>query len=199
MKLIAVLFQFLAILAISFPVQANWHAVIARKKAGGGSSTGYLGYSDETGSTDSNIGASPRVRALKVTAPNNGTLTRMRVYFSYNDATHLVRLGVYNDSSGNVGTLKATTAVINEGLANEARQWSAYYDLTAEGGDDLNISSGTTYWLAMYGQNGDVDYNYFTVTSGDAELSDSGSWSTFPTTGFTDSPRAPVIEAEYTY
>jgi len=174
------------------------YAQMIQTISGGGTTTGYLGYS--SAGTASTIGAADRQRMFKVTVPNAGTLKRIREYMArIDDSVYDVKWGVWrDDGSGNRGTLIGT-AECAESIADNAFQWTSWYDLSAEAGQNLDVSESEVVWFGGIYQNPNTDYSYQTVTSGDAEYDDGSTFPTLTSSAGVDTTRAQTIQVEYEY
>ena len=113
----------------------------AYSKSGGATPTpgvAYIGY-NTAGSTNDTNGTAGDMAAYSLPASSSFTATQMHLYL-HSAATGKVKCAIYSDSSGNPGSLLASTSE----LTNPGSGWQTFTGISQ------SITSGTAYWLVFW-------------------------------------------------
>jgi len=129
-----------------------------------------------TGAADQSIGTSTW-NAKKFTAGATGRLTKVELNLKYgtNPSQHL-EVAIYSDSGGSPSTLLASSSILSSEIT------ASYVYETARFVEAPVVSSGTSYWIVAYMQEGGTgDYKWSSTTAATTAKTSSnqgGSWAT---------------------
>jgi hypothetical protein len=136
----------------------------------GGSSDLLLGSKDVQKNLDNDVAGSPE--AFKYTASASGPAATLNLYIDRGSAASTVVTGLYSDDNGKPGTLLATGSINSPASA-------AWNTITLS--SKPAITGGTTYWIALLGLGGTI--NFRDASSGNCSQSPrDGSLSQLPAT-----------------
>lgn len=150
----------------------------------------------QTVGSQSDTIVSQQAEAWPFTATASGTADKVSVYINSSVATNVI-VGLYDDSSGNPGSLKGTTTL----SPPSAGGWNTA-TINAASGKNLSITNGGKYWISVLGANGTVTVKDVNGGSCSAKVNATpNNWTTmhdpFGSTGgsFTDCPVSAYITA----
>ena len=110
--------------------------------------------------------------AFKATASASGTATRMSVYVASANTAGTMVVGIYSDANGHPGTL--LTKGTRSGLT--AGTWNAVTVPAA------SVTAGRTYWVALLGTGGTLQFRDGSAAGCRSEGSTSSTLTTLPST-----------------